>query len=282
LDYFYRPNIDVIEYMSSKSKDDLSFIEHLEELRWHIIRALIAIVGAGTFFFIFKTFTTNLLMGPTKADFWTYRWMCNLSEKLNLGEGLCFGPPDIIFQNVGVAEPFTLHITVSFMLGFVAAFPYVFYEFWKFIKPGLYEKEQKAVRGVVTICSILFFIGVCFGYFILAPFAISFLLKYDFGGSNIPTMASYVASIKMFTLPSGLIFELPIVVYFLARVGLITADFMRQYQKHAFVVILIVAAILTPPDVITQFLIAIPLYVLYQLSIFIARQQEKKYNKENA
>lgn len=264
------------------SKDNLTFLEHLEELRWHIIRALAVIVIIGSVFFVFKEFTENLIMAPTNPEFITYGLICDFSSYIGMGESLCFNPPTFAPQNIGVAEAFTLHITVSFLLGFVVSFPFVFYEFWKFIRPGLYEKEQKAVRGVVIICSLLFILGVAFGYFILAPFAITFLLNYDFGGVNIPTMASYVGSIKMFTLPAGLIFELPIVVFFLSKVGLVTSASMRQYQKHAFVVILIVAAILTPPDVITQFLIAIPLYILYQVSILIAKRNEKKLEKEMA
>ncbi|MBT8221058.1 MAG: twin-arginine translocase subunit TatC [Bacteroidia bacterium] len=264
----------------SKTKDDLTFLEHLEELRWHIIRSLIAIVVVGSVFFGMKGVTEGLIMGPTNPDFVTYGLICKLSQSLGLGEGLCFSPPAFAPQNIGVAEAFTLHITVSFLIGFVAAFPYVFYEFWKFIRPGLYDKEQKAIRGIVIICSLLFILGVGFGYFIIAPFAITFLLNYDFGGTNIPTMASYVGSMKMFTLPAGLIFELPIVVYFLSKVGLITSAFMKKYQKHAFVIILILAAILTPPDIITQFLIAIPLYILYQVSILIAKRMEKKREKE--
>lgn len=263
------------------NKDDLTFIEHLEELRWHIIRSLIAIGILGIILFIFKSFTETLLKWPTYENFPTRVWLCEMSEKFNLGEGLCLPAPNIdSLIHVGVAEPFTMHIKVSFTLGFIAAFPYIFYEFWKFIKPGLYEKEQKAVSGIVIICSLLFFLGVVFGYFIIAPFATTFLMNYSFGGINTPTMASYIGLMRMFTLPSGLIFELPIVVYFLSKLGLVTAAGMRQYQKHAFIVILIVASIVTPPDVITQFLIAIPLFILYQLSIFIAKRQEKKLAKE--
>lgn len=268
--------------MSATAKDDLSFIEHLEELRWHILKSLGAIIIFGLAFFVFKDFLLSILMGPTRADFPTYGWMCNMSAKLGMGETLCLDPPNVEFQNIGTAEAFTLHITVSFMFGFIAAFPYVFYQFWQFIRPGLYEKEQKAARGVVFICSLLFLIGVLFGYYIVSPFAISFLLDYQFGGVNTPTMASYVGSMRMFTLPAGLIFELPIVIHFMSKVGLVTAKFMRTYQKHAFVIILIVASILTPPDVITQFLIAVPLFILYQLSIFIAKRNEKKYAKENS
>lgn len=266
-----------------KNKDDLTFIEHLEELRWHIIRSLIAVGVVGIFFFIFKSLTIALIKSPTYENFPTRVWLCKVSEKFSLGEALCLPAPNITnLQHIGVAEPFTMHISVSFMLGFIVAFPYIFYEFWKFIRPGLYEKEQKAVRGIVLICSLLFFIGVLFGYFIIAPFATTFLMNYSFGGINTPTMSSYISMMKMFTLPSGLIFELPIVVYFLAKIGLVTAEGMRTYQKHAFIVILIVASVVTPPDVITQFLIAIPLFILYQISILIAKRQEKKLEAEMA
>jgi sec-independent protein translocase protein TatC len=194
---------------------------------------------------------------------------------------MCFTPPIFETQAIGFGEAFITSIKVSFIAGFIAAFPYVFYEFWRFIRPGLYEKERKATRGVVFICSMLFLLGVCFGYFIISPFAINFLVGYTIPGvTNIPTLGSLINYMIMFTAPAGLIFELPIVVFFLARVGLITPALMKQYRRHSIIGILLLSALITPPDVVTQFLIGIPLYFLYELSIVVAARTYKRYEAE--
>lgn len=250
---------------------DMSFLDHLEELRWHIIKSLGAIGFVAIFCMIFKTFVFDyIIFAPTKQWFPTYRLFSILS------------PPDVTFMQVEVGETFLVHIKVSFFLGLIVAFPFVFWQFWQFLKPGLYEKEQKAARGVVFICSLLFSIGVVFGYYIITPFAYSFLLGYDVGVAvtNGSSISSYVTYLTMFTIPTGLIFELPLVVYFLARVGLVTAASMKQYRKHAIIGILVLAAFITPPDVMTQFLIGVPIYILYEISISIAARAEKKYNSD--
>ena len=194
-----------------------------------------------------------------------------------MGKTLCMVPPAFQLIATEFGEKFIVHIKVSVMLGFVVSFPYVFYQFWSFIAPGLYEEERKAARGVVFICSSLFIAGILFGYFIISPFAVSFLAGYEIKDvASTTTLSSYVSYMMMFTIPTGVIFELPVVVFFLAKVGLITAEFMQTYRRHAFVVILILAAIITPPDVVTQLLIGFPLYILYEISIIIARRVEKK------
>jgi sec-independent protein translocase protein TatC len=171
---------------------------------------------------------------------------------------------------------------VSIWVGLIIAFPFVFYEIWKFIKPGLYQKEQKAAKGIVFVCSILFIFGVLFGYFIIAPFAVSFLASYSVGADVIskPTLSSYVNYLTMFTIPTGIVFELPVFVYFFSKLGLVTPAGMKKYRKHAFIVILIIAAVITPPDVMTQFLIGIPIFILYEISIFISARVEKKAKEE--
>ena len=156
------------------------------------------------------------------------------------------------------------------------AFPYILWEVWRFVKPGLYDNEKRAARGFVLICSFLFLSGVLFGYFVIAPFAIKFLASYDIGAINAPTLESYVNYMVLFTLPTGIIFQLPVLVYFLTKIGLIDAEFMRTYRRHAIVLILILSAMITPPDVITQFLIGIPLFFLYELSINVARRVKKQ------
>ena len=256
-----------------KKPDEMSFLEHLEELRWHIIRALASIVVVAIGVFLAKTLVFDkIILGPTDQAFPTYRFFCKL------GERFCFYPEGLQIITRDISEQFLCHIKVSIWLGLIVAFPYVFWEFWRFVKPGLYDKERKAARGVVLICSMLFLIGVLFGYFVISPFAITFLSSYSVSDkvANTTTLNTLVNSMTMFTIPTGLVFELPIVIYFLAKVGLVSSAFLKTYRKHAIVIILIVAAIITPPDVITQLLISVPLYSLYEVGIMIARRVEAK------
>lgn len=255
---------------------EMSFLDHLEELRWHIIKALVAIVVCAVVVYVFEEWVfENIVFGPRGAGFLTYEFFCSLSEKT------CFQPQSFEVLPREMGEQFFTSLKVSFWLGLVAAFPYVFYQFWSFVKPGLYPDEKKSVKGVVFICSLLFSLGVVFGYFIIAPFAINFLAGYNVasGVTNSTSLSSYVNYMVMFTVPTGILFELPVVVHFLASIGLLTADFMREYRRHALVVILILSAIITPPDVVTQVLISIPVMILYELSIYIARRAEKKREK---
>ena len=263
---------------------EMSFFDHIEELRWHIVKSVAAIIGVGIVIFLLgDAVFQNIIFGPKEEWFLSYRAICNLSNAIGLGDNLCFSPPPFEVQATQFAEAFITHIKVAFIGGFVVAFPYVFYQIWSFIKPGLYEEEQKAARGTVFICSVLFSLGVLFGYFIISPFAVNFLAGYEIPGVvNNPTLSSYVSYMVMFTVPAGIAFELPVVMYFLARVGLVTADFLRSYRKHSVVVILILAAIITPPDVVTQCLIGIPLYFLYEASIIIVSRVEKKAALEEA
>jgi len=260
----------------------MSFLDHLEELRWHVIRSLIAAVIAAITIFFFKDFLFNtVIYGPLNGEFPTYQWFCSLSESLNLGQRLCFEPVALNRISVEFGETFFLHIKISFIMGLILAFPYIFWEFWRFIKPGLHKKEQKMTRGVVFVCSLLFLMGVLFGYFIIAPFAVNFLASYTIPAvENTPRITSFVNYMVMFVVPAGMIFELPIVVYFLSKLGLLTPAFMKKYRKHSLIIILILAAVITPPDIITQFLIGIPLYILYEISIIICRRVTKRLEKE--
>lgn len=263
----------------------MSFFEHISELRKHILRSVLAIAAVGTICFLNKDFVfENMVFGPRHADFATYRVLCNFSHWAGLGEQVCFSPPkfDLLTRELG--EVIMQHLYVSFWLGVIGAFPFIFWEFWKFIQPGLLEAEQRAIGGVVIICSVLFLLGVLFGYYVIAPFSISFLAGYTLEGVTVsPSLDSYITYMTMFTLPTGLIFEMPVVAYFLAKIGIIGASFMRSYRRHAVVVILIVAAIITPPDVVSQTMVGIPLYILYEISILVVvrvqRQQQKALEK---
>lgn len=263
---------------------EMSFFEHIDELRKRILRAALAIGVVGVVCFLNKDFVFNtLLFGPRNPDFITYKVLCQISQQTGLGDKFCFTPPkfDIITRQLG--EVLMQHLFVSFWLGLIGAFPLVFLEFWRFVRPGLLENEQSAVRGLVGICSFLFILGVCFGYFIIAPFSISFLASYTLENTQVsPTLDSYVTYMTMFTIPTGVIFEMPVVAYFLAKIGILGAAFMRTYRRHAAVVIIIVAAIITPPDVVSLTIVSIPLLILYEISIVVVKrvqiQREKLIN----
>ncbi|MEY4134351.1 MAG: twin-arginine translocase subunit TatC [Saprospiraceae bacterium] len=270
--------------MANNVTKEMSFFEHLEELRWHILRSAVAVVGAGVVLFIFQGwFFDSVVFGPTHKDFFSYRAICNLSHYFGIGDTMCFSPPEFRKQAIGFGEAFITSISTSFAAGFIVAFPYVFWELWRFISPGLYTNERQAARGVVFVCSLLFLLGVSFGYFVIAPFAVNFLVGFTIPGvENTPTLDSYISYMIMFTLPMGLVFELPILVFFLARLGLLGPQTMREYRRHAIVVILVVAAFLSPPDAVSQLLIAFPLMGLYETSILVAAREAGRRKKREA
>lgn len=245
----------------------MGFLDHLEELRWHVVRAAISVVFFAIVALVFqKWIFKNIIFAPKNPDFPTYKFFCWLSEKT------CFFPPELPLITRELGEQFFIGITVSIYMGFIISFPYVFYEFWRFIKPGLHENEKKVASGLVLVTSLLFTTGVLFGYYLISPFAITWLGSYTVGADavNSPTLASYVNYLTMFTIPTGLAFELPIIVYFLAKTGIIGPKIMRKYRRHALLVIFIISAIITPPDALTQILIGIPVFILYEISILIA------------
>ncbi len=257
---------------------EMSFLDHLEELRWHIIRSLIAIIVFAVLAFVSKDFVFGMvILGPSKPDFLTYRMLCELSEILN-SQALCIEELPFIIQSRQMTGQFAMHITSSFVIGIICAFPYAFWEIWRFVKPGLYPKERKAARGATFYVSFLFGIGVLFGYFIVTPISINFLSNYQIDPTimNEFDIISYVNTVTTLVLACGILFQLPIVVYFTTKAGLVTSSLMRKYRKHAIIAILILGAMLTPPDPFSQVLIAIPLLLLYQISISIAKKVEKE------
>ncbi len=262
---------------------DLSFLGHLEELRWHLIKSVAAIVLVGIVAFLAKGIVFDtIILAPQSEDFPTYRLFCWLSHKFNLGDALCIGKPDFELINIEMSGQFTTHILVSIAAGFVVAFPYVMFQVWSFIKPALYEEEQKYATGAVFFTSILFLLGVGFGYFMIAPLSVNFLGNYQVSEAvhNQISLSSFISTVTTLTLLTGLVFELPVIMYFLTRVGLVTPHFLRQYRKHALVVLLILSAIITPPDITSQVLVCIPLLILYEVSIYVSavviRNREEK------
>lgn len=262
---------------------EMSFLDHLEELRWHLIRATIAILVVGIAAFIAKDFIFDtVLFGPKKPDFVTYQFFCKISKLFGLDESFCTGELLFRIQSREMAGQFSAHIWASIWAGFILAFPYILYEIWKFISPGLHQKERKNSRGFIFIASLLFFLGVLFAYYIVAPLSINFLTSYTVSDEvfNDIDLASYIATIKTSVIACGLIFELPIIIYFLTKIGLVTPEILRKYRKISLVVVLILSAVITPPDVTSQIIVAIPVLILYEISIFISKAILKKEERK--
>ncbi len=265
----------------------MSFLDHLEDLRWHLIRATLAVVIAGTAAFLAKGFIFDtLLFGPTSADFFTYDILCRLSTFVGLEGGFCFDDMPFTIQSRTMGGQFSAHVWTSITAGFIIAFPYIIYEFWKFISPAMYANERNTARGFIFISSLLFFLGVLFGYYLVTPLSINFLGKYQVSEVvlNEFDIGSYISLVRSSVIACGLIFELPIIIYFLTKIGLVTPEFLRKYRKFALVIVLILSAIITPPDILSQIIVAIPVLILYEVSIMIARivtrREEKKLKKQ--
>ncbi|MBN3581696.1 twin-arginine translocase subunit TatC [Algoriphagus aestuarii] len=267
-----------LDQYQDEEEEGMSFLDHLEALRWHLLRSISAILVLSVAAFVAKSFVFGVvILGPSKVDFVTYRWLCNVSDYLGI-PALCIDELPFTIQSRQMTGQFTMHMTSSFVVGFIAAFPFVFWEVWRFISPGLYDQERKAARGAVFFVSLLFFMGAAFGYYILSPLSINFLSNYQLDPSilNEFDITSYISTLTMLVLASAIMFQLPVVVYFLAMSGLVTSGMLKAYRRHAIVVILVLSAIITPPDVISQVLIAMPILVLYEAGIQIAKRLEKK------
>ncbi|MCG8411146.1 MAG: twin-arginine translocase subunit TatC [Bacteroidales bacterium] len=257
---------------------NMSFLEHLEVLRWHLIRAFAAVLIVAIVAFIFNDIVfDHIILAPKKANFITNCLLCKLGELLNIPK-LCINSKVLQLISIKMAGQFTMHIITSLFGGLILAFPYIFWEFWRFVKPALYEKEVRKTRGAVWVSSILFFLGVLFGYFIIAPLSVHFLGSYNVSDEvvNQINLKSYVGTITSVVLSSAVVFELPVLVFFLSKAGIITPNFLRKYRKHAVVLIFILAAVITPPDVFSLILVTLPLLILYEIGIKISKRVERK------
>ncbi|MBV8254422.1 MAG: twin-arginine translocase subunit TatC [Chitinophaga sp.] len=271
-------------FSKNNDKAEMSFFDHLEDLRWHIVRSVLAIVVFSTFGFIYTTeILDNVVFGPTNASFPSYRVLCNLGHFFGLGDSLCIKPVPVIFQNYKMVGQIMLQFRMAFMIGFVCAFPYIFWEFWRFVKPALKERELKGARGVIFWVSFQFFLGIFFAYFLMAPFTINFLASYTVTTKAVNQffIEDYFDLMSQIVLGMGFLFELPVLVFFLSKFGLITPKFLRSYRRHAVVVILVLAAIITPPDIVDQLIVFTPLYLLYEISIFISAKAIRDREKKN-
>ncbi len=263
---------------------NMGFLDHLEILRWHIIRAAIAVTVIGLLAFIFKDYVfDNILLAPRHDYFPTYRALCFLGKYFHI-DGLCAKPTPLTIINSTISGQFSTHITIAIYTGLLLGFPYLLWELWRFIKPALYPKEQKMGRRGVYVISFLFIIGVLFGFFIVTPISTEFFSSYSVSADvkNMVDLNSYITMVVSATFATGVVFELPVFIYFLSKVGLITSTFLKKYRKHAVVVILVIAAIVTPPDAVSQIIVTIPMVILYEVGIVVAKRIEKKKAKELA
>src|SRR5690554_6668141 len=261
---------------------EMSFLDHLEELRWHLVRSTFAVLIMAVVAFIFKGFVFDVLIfGPTRPNFATYRMFCNISQAMGM-DSFCFQEMPFSIQSRKMAGQFSTHLWTSIYAGIIVGFPYILYEFWKFISPGLRANERSSSRGFILIASVLFFFGVLFGYYIITPLSINFLGSYQVSADvrNQFDLESYIGLVRTSVLASGILFELPILMYILTRIGLVTPEGLRKYRKISIVIILVLAAIITPPDVISQIIVAIPLLILYEISIHISKLVIKKEKKK--
>lgn len=274
-------------YLDEEPQQEMSFVDHLEELRWHIIRALASILIFGTVAFLAKTFVFHdIILAPSRPDFLSYRIMCEVGESIG-SDVLCIKEMGFTIQSRQMSGQFTMHLLVSAILGLACAFPYAFWEIWRFVRPGLYPQERKNSRGAVFFVSILFAMGLLFGYYVVSPISINFLAGYQVDPTivNEFDLSSYISTLTTLCLACAFMFEMPVIVYFLTKAGLVTAETMKLYRRHAFIVILIIGAIITPPDVISQLLISMPLMLLYEASISISKsiraKDLKRLNENN-
>jgi sec-independent protein translocase protein TatC len=273
-----------------EAKKEMSFLDHLEELRWHIVRALLGSLVFVIIAFLNRTFIFDkLILGPKSPEFFTNRLFGQIGIWLNQNFGLdpnsiAINTIPIKIVNIEMSGQFISHFKVSLVTGLILASPYIIYEIWSFIKPALYEKEQKHASGAVIYMTVLFLLGILFGYYLITPLSLHFLGSYIVSSEveNTIKLSSYIGTVTSVTFASGVIFELPMVVFFLSKIGMMTPEFMQKYRRHAYVVLLIVAAIITPPDVFSQTLVFIPLMILYEASVFVSRSVVKKKLKLEA
>ena len=277
---------DLVKVIKEKGKTieaEMSFFDHLNVLRGHLIRSSIAIVAFTILAFSFYDFIFDqVIMGPGRTDFWTYKMMCAAAEKFNLGADFCVKKLNFNIINTEMGGQFTLQLNSSLMIGIVLGVPYLLFEVWRFVKPALKDEELKSATGFVFWASLLFTVGLLFGYYIISPLSINFLSNYEVSSSinNQITIASYFSVVATLTIGSGIIFELPIIIFILSKLGIMTPAFMRSSRRYAAVIILIIAAVVTPtPDLVTMLTVSFPLFLLYEASIYVSAQVERRKKK---
>ena len=277
----------IFDFFNKRKKDsnaEMSFIEHLEDLRWHVVRSVIAVIICAIIVFSFSDFIVeNILFAPTRSDFISSRWLCRLGHFIGIGDTLCFPDVKAKFLENTMTGQFIASFTLAFIGGFIIAFPYIFWEFWKFVRPALSLKERNKTKGVIFWVSLLFFTGVAFGYFILTPFMVNFYFNYKLSPQIeiMPSFSDYLENLIYTTVGIGVLFQMPLLVMVLARIGIVTGRFLKKYRRHAFVILVIAAAIITPStDPFSLTIVTIPLYLLFEASIIIATRINKRQAKD--
>lgn len=266
----------------NEGKGEMAFVDHLEELRWHIIRSLLVVLTLAVLIFINIGWVfDNVIAGPINPNFISYRVICNLSRFLGLGNKLCLPPVNITMQTTTFGGQFFSSFSIAFIGGLIAAFPYVFWEFWRFVKPALKPKELNGTRFVILWVSFFFFLGAAFGYFVLGPFTFNFLATFQVSGLNMvttrPTINDYIDNLTDVIIGCGIAFEMPVFTYALTKIGIVTPQFLKRTRKYAFVVLLIMAAVITPsPDWYSQTIVFLPLFALYELSVYVSGKVYKR------
>lgn len=258
-------------------KTEMSFLDHLETLRWHIIKSVIAIFTFAIVAFVYIGFIFDeIILAPNDPEFWSNRMMAKLADYVGV-EALKINTHGLELININMSGQFMVSIWTAIIVGFIVATPFVIYQFWSFIKPALYENERKHASGAVFTMSFLFLLGISFGYYLIVPMSVDFLSRYSVSDTvtNQINILSYISTVTSIVLASGVIFELPVIAYFLSKVGILTPTFMRKYRKHSYVVLLIISAIITPPDIFSQIMVCIPLVFLYEISIIISGRVQK-------
>lgn len=272
-----------------KQEKEMSFLDHLEVLRWHLMRSVLAVLVLSVVAFIYKDIIfDHIIFAPKDPDFISNRLFCKAGGWINfllepVGMAidplmLCINQNSVELYNINLSGQFTTHIQISLLTGIIAAFPYVFYELWRFIRPALYDKEARHSRGAILYTTGLFALGVSFGYYLVMPLTIHFFTGYQISSqvANEINLSSYISSFSSVVFSSGVVFELPVLIYFFSKIGLVSSAFLKRYRKHAIIVLLTLSAIITPPDVFSQILVGLPLWLLYEASITIAKRVERK------
>ena len=271
-----------------KSTDkEMSFLDHLEDLRWHLIRSFLSVIILAAIAFLAKDFIFNVLIfGPKHSDFPTYKILCKIAKFIGFKDSFCFTELPFRIQSRTMGGQFSAHVWTSVTAGFIIAFPYILNEMWKFVSPGLKANERSSAKGFILIASLLFFIGVLFGYYVVTPLSINFLGTYQVSGEvhNDFDLSSYISLVRASVIASGLIFELPILIFILTKVGVVSPEILKKYRKISLVIVLILSAIITPPDIASQVIVSVPIIVLYEISIYISkaviRKQKRLFKKQ--
>lgn len=264
---------------TKENSNEMSFLGHLEVLRWHLIRSVVAALIMMIAAFLFRDLIFNgIILSPRNPDFISNRMFNQFGQWIGelLGRdtpAMTINKTPLNLVNIEMAGQFMSHVKISLIAGLILASPYIIRELWKFIEPALHENEKKYAGVAIFSISSLFIIGILFGYFIITPLSIDFLNTYVVSKDVVNTIKlnSYISTVTTVTFATGLVFELPVVAYFTSAIGIVTPEFLKKYRRHAYVILLIIAAVITPPDVFSQILVCIPLIILYEISIYISR-----------